>query len=875
MIKTDNKIFNKIASVFSVIDDEINKIAEQFESQLFHILVIYGETPSDNKDSSEILRDGEAEIQTGRIIGKFKQIYDLIKRLTSLIFNLVNQLHAIHNKTDILYKSVFKNISLYTPLDSLGKALSLVFILDCLIKENENLRNHWNFYKRMLKIVRSEPAKYNTTEEKMKAFEKILVRIDKTILTGNCFKICLGQNFNVKNVTITLTSSNALKEKTTYLIKDNKELMNLFTNYIKSSLQYLNETIGSNTETVERKKLLNLLSVYALYRRLFPQEEDRKLWKTLWSFQKRVPVLLLHSHVIVLLGQYMLEITPLSKKSSNLDPKDYKEFLKKYLNKANETFERDIHNLYVNFSAWVVRMESNISSNYSFTNEKIITNSTLILERLMYRTKLLINGILLANQIRNLLLSTLLLHLNQRIELSKTLIKSFCHAIEMLKAIALMLEIKEKAFPIPILTRMISKQILDLFNPNLDKLKKASGSSKNEKADAFSALQLILMVLKGPPSPLRISILTFCGNFALSKGILRESETEDLRYLLWKYEVIANYKNYIAESTNCIFLYWSKDLIPIFFNYVNQNPSEAKRLRFLFLALNDGIFQMKQALHLNTTDILIKSYKKEILGEFQREYIIPLARDIEDFLRITIHSILIDKIKGINPMKQDVKTLNKLIGINKVQIIDTVIDLKDEIARMLNETFYNINVLNMHDYQTYEEIRTLASEKFGLDLTHVFIPSQTLNQGTLDILNIIRNIQNFVTKYTFNLYNQTFIELSRENKQLNTIGIEQIADSIHTHGLGIINTNVNSVYKFILKKFAVFSQFLFDELIQSPLIREERFFKENKEKFGGKYPYDRAESLIKEIKRLGLFDDGKNFLDKFRILITSVGNALG
>ena len=874
MIKTDNKIFNKIASVFSIIDDEINKIAEEFESHLFHVLVIYGETPSDRKES-ELLRDGEAEIQTGRVVGIYKQIYDLVKRLTSLIFNLVNQLHAIHNKTDPLYKTVFKNVNLFSPLDSLAKALSIIFILDCLIKENENLRNHWNFYKRMLKIVRSEPAKYNTTEERIKAFEKILVKIDKTVLTGNCFKICLGQNFNVKNVTITLTSSNALKEKTTYFIKDNKELLLLFTNYIKSSLQNLNETICSTTETIERKKLLNLLCLYALSRRLFPQEEDRKLWKTLWSFQKRVPVLLLHSHVIVLLGQFMLEITPLSKKTSNIDPKDYKDFLKKYLNKANETFEKDIHTLYVHFSAWVVRMESSISSNQSFMNEKIMANSSLVHERLMYRTKLLINGILLANQIRNLLLSSLLLHLNQRIELSKTLIKSFCQAIEMLKAISLMLEIKEKAFPIAILTRMISKQILELFTPNLEKLKKASGSNKNEKADAFSALQLILMVLKGPASPMRISILSFCANYALNKGVLRESETEDLRYLLWKYEVIANYKTYIEEATDCIFLYWSKDLIPIFFNYVNQNPQEVKRLRFLLIALNDGILQMKQALHLQNHEELIKSYKKEILMEFQSEYLIPVARDIEDFLRITIHSILIDKIKGINPMKNEVKSINKLIGIERIQIIDTVIDLKDEIARMLNETFYNINVLNMHDYQTYEEIRTLAAEKFGLDLVHVYIPSQTLNQGTLDILSIIRNIQNFVTKYTFNLYNQTFIELSRENKQLNTIGIEQIADSIHTHGLGIINTNVNSVYKFILKKFAVFSQFLFDELIQSPLIREERFFKENKEKCNGKYPYDRAENMIKEVKRLGLFDDGKNFLDKFRILITSVGNALG
>ena len=34
---------------------------------------------------------------------------------------------------------------------------------------------------------------------------------------------------------------------------------------------------------------------------------------------------------------------------------------------------------------------------------------------------------------------------------------------------------------------------------------------------------------------------------------------------------------------------------------------------------------------------------------------------------------------------------------------------------------------------------------------------------------------------------------------LNTVGIQQIADSIKTHGLGIVNTNINSIYKFVLK----------------------------------------------------------------------------
>lgn len=77
------------------------------------------------------------------------------------------------------------------------------------------------------------------------------------------------------------------------------------------------------------------------------------------------------------------------------------------------------------------------------------------------------------------------------------------------------------------------------------------------------------------------------------------------------------------------------------------------------------------------------------------------------------------------------------------------------------------------------------------------------------------------------------------------------------------------------RKFNTFSQFLYDDLIQSPLLREMRYFKENRASLDSKYPYDRADSLAKEIKRLGEFEDGKTFLDKFRHLVTTIGNALG
>ena len=90
-----------------------------------------------------------------------------------------------------------------------------------------------------------------------------------------------------------------------------------------------------------------------------------------------------------------------------------------------------------------------------------------------------------------------------------------------------------------------------------------------------------------------------------------------------------------------------------------------------------------------------------------------------------------------------------------------------------------------------------------------------------------------------------------------------------------MSTNINSVYLYIKRKLNAFSTFLFDDYIHAPLAREERYFNYHKDELDGLYPFERAEALYKEIKKLGSFEDGKNFIDKFRILITEVGNALG
>lgn len=59
------------------------------------------------------------------------------------------------------------------------------------------------------------------------------------------------------------------------------------------------------------------------------------------------------------------------------------------------------------------------------------------------------------------------------------------------------------------------------------------------------------------------------------------------------------------------------------------------------------------------------------------------------------------------------------------------------------------------------------------------------------------------------------------------------------------------------------------------LLREEKWFIEHKEEIEGMYPFDRAVKMVQNMKKLGVADDGKTFLDKLRILLIQIGNAIG
>ncbi|KAG2459915.1 WASC4 protein, partial [Polypterus senegalus] len=311
-----------------------------------------------------------------------------------------------------------------------------------------------------------------------------------------------------------------------------------------------------------------------------------------------------------------------------------------------------------------------------------------------------------------------------------------------------------------------------------------------------------------------------------------------------------------------------------------NGPSTKERRLIVSLAISVGT-QMKTFKDEELLSLQLILKKLDLVSELQDRLYEPsqskcvrdkLCKEIEKDLRLSVHTHL--KLDDRNPFKVGMKDLAHFFSVKPIRFFSRFIDIKAYVTHYLDKTFYNLTTVALHDWATYSEMRNLAIQRYGLMMTEAHLPSQTLEQG-LDVLEIMRNIHVFVSRYLYNLNNQIFIEKTSNNKHLNTINIRHIANSIRTHGTGIMNTTVNFTYQFLRKKFYIFSQFMYDEHIKSRLIKDIRFFREMKDQIDQKYPFERAEKFNRGIRKLGITPDGQSYLDQFRQLISQIGNAMG
>ncbi|RHZ12029.1 hypothetical protein DYB37_005167 [Aphanomyces astaci] len=519
----------------------------------------------------------------------------------------------------------------------------------------------------------------------------------------------------------------------------------------------------------ERIQVVGVAGLYAVFRKLLPNNvlPDVGLYDKLWQLQLKAPVVVLCGRLSWYLPEFLIKYAPLQSKTAV--PVDVVQARRDYLG------------------------------------------------------NLIMKGLILAKRVQTMMQTLLQLHLQLNIPMPKRILRPLYHCVEMNKAIEFMLARKNPilAESAALVLRQVAHALTLLLRPIKAKLE-ASKRFDDTKLDILAAVSVVEDILHTGESfsSTRLTVLSLAIQIALisddepkDKKQITPSGEAEARKLVWKLHVLCDFQRKIRLATDCSFLYWSRELLTLFVQDMYSVPENASRIQYLAGFL-DAIKVLKTAGHEeNAVAYYVEAFASFVEEVVEDELVVPLCMDIENDLRLHVHSVHLEHMETPNP-------------INNADF--KCVDLRDRVTHYLEST--------------YGEMRQLANDKYGLHLAENHLPMGSLDQG-LDVLQIMRNIHIFVGRYNYNLNQQFFVERRSDkgSRHLNAISIHSIASSIRTHGMGILNTTVNFTYQFLSKKFDIFSQFLFDDYIKSFLKREVRWYKSHKtETQDHKYPFQRA-----------------------------------
>uniref|UniRef100_A0A671TVV7 WASH complex subunit 4 n=1 Tax=Sparus aurata TaxID=8175 RepID=A0A671TVV7_SPAAU len=825
LIKTDNKVNNDKNRGF---EQSHHSLCCSAETKFYNGLLYYGEGVSDTS-----VVEGESQIQMGRFISFLQELSCFVSRCYEVVVNIVHQLAALYN----MY-------------EHLGELLVVLLTLDEIMENHGTLKDHWKMYKRLLKSVHHNPGKFSIPEEKLKPFEKLLLKLEGQLLDGMILQACVEQRFDEPGEGVAVAKNSAFAEEFAFNIRT------IFTN--------IESKIGEPSEIDQRDKYAGVCGLFVLHFHIF-RSVDKKFYKSLLDICKKVPAVTLTSNIIWFPDTFLIAKVPAAAKL--MDKKSVQGIRGQrdtFLQQRAQTLTKDVQSYYVFVTSWMMKMESILSKEQK---------SDKLAEDLNSRCNVFVQGILYAYSISTIIKTTMNMYMSMQRPMTKTSVKALCRLVELLKAVEHTFHRRSMvvADSVSHITQQLQSQALN----SIGVAKKRVISDKKyseQRLDVLSSLVLAENALSGPSTKERRLVVSLALCVGTQLKTFKDEELLPLQLVLKKLDLISELSERVKLQCDCSFLYWHRAVFPIYLDDVYDNAVDAARIHYMFSALRDSVPSMLHAKHMESCDQLLESYDKEIMNVFNEHLLDKLCKEIEKDLRLSVHTHL--KLDDRNPFKVGMKDLAHFFSLKPIRFFNRFIHIKAYVTHYLDKTFYNLTTVALHDWATYSEMRNLATQRYGLTMTEAYLPSQTLEQG-LDVLEIMRNIHVFVSRYLYNLNNQIFIEKASNNKHLNTINIRHIANSIRTHGTGIMNTTVNFTYQFLRKKFYIFSQFMYDEHIKSRLIKDIRFFRETKDQSDQKYPFERAEKFNRGIRKLGITPDGQSYLDQFRQLISQIGNAMG
>jgi len=143
LIKTDNKVLNKIVTVFAALSTEIDFLVKEGEHKYIWGLLLYGEKAGDIKQEN-----GDNLILMGKFVSFLQELSCFVKRCYEVVRNTLHQLNALYSSQRSAFRLDITEMHLKSMFVALGNLLRLLITLDSIINQQNTLKDDWNAYKR-------------------------------------------------------------------------------------------------------------------------------------------------------------------------------------------------------------------------------------------------------------------------------------------------------------------------------------------------------------------------------------------------------------------------------------------------------------------------------------------------------------------------------------------------------------------------------------------------------------------------------------------------------------------------------------------------------------------------------------------------------
>ncbi|TSM52349.1 WASH complex subunit 4 [Bagarius yarrelli] len=564
LIKTENKVLNKVITVYAALCSEVKKLKYEAETKFYNGLLYYAEGVSDTS-----VVEGECQVQMGRFISFLQIVYE-----------------------------------------HLGELLVVLITLDEIMENHSTLRDHWKMYKRLLKSVHHNPSKFAIPEEKLKPFEKLLLKLEGQLLDSMIFQACVDQRFDNPGEGVLVSKNSAFAEE--------------FAQNIRTIFANVESKLGEPAEIDQRDKYAGVCGLFALHFHIF-RTVDKRLYKALLDVCKKVPAVTMTANIIWFPDTFLINKIPAAAKL--MDKKSLQAIRisrDTFLQQKAQTITKDVQSYYVFVTSWMMKMEAILSKDQK--TEKLS-------EDLSNRCNVFVQGILYAYSISTIIKTTMNLYMSMQRPMTKTSVKALCRLVELLKAVEHTFH--RRSLVVADSVSHITQQLQSQALAAISTAKKRVISDKKyseQRLDVLSALVLAENTLNGPSTRERRLVVSLALSVGTQMKTFKDEELLPLQLVLKKLDLISELEERVKMQCDCSFLYWHRAVFPIYLDDVYDTAVDAARIHYMFSALRDCVPTMLYARHMESCKQLLECYDNEIMEVFNE--VCPDLEDIVNFAEL-------------------------------------------------------------------------------------------------------------------------------------------------------------------------------------------------------------------------------------------------